>query len=327
MRADDQLAIARKVEAVIRRHGVPTHVRKLVPFRTRLALTLPREAFLKTLSEYVRRYHSHSTLIIKSTIATDASSTQKPKTKPRRGWDPAHLRPPPKLSYYGGVLTIRLFTFLSHLDSPALVKRDWDAQVRVVRGAIKRAKHDDAKIVLDLRLHSGGNYGPVVDMFQDLFRGMTLYAWCNELPTSRSRAWTTVPPDPQGPYTWMEQHGSYSDISKRGRFASGEFSYPCHVAVLIGDMTYSSGEIVASMFVGKQGVRFFGSKSGGGLSVNEGRTIVPGWLEVNLTTVLVATTDGVMHFDEVLSPDVFTKQPLQDARAWLKSQGVAGSQP
>lgn len=293
---------------MIRRHGIPAHVQKLAPFNAEQA-ALSQDAFFQALRIYVRGYHDHSRLVLTPSITGNGT-----KARVRPPLDPLELRPPPKISRHRHVLTIRLNIFLSHLDAPEAVRRDWDSQVETVRAALLRAREDGSGIILDLRPHSGGNYAPVVSMFQDLFRNTTLFAWCNEMPSQGSRKWLTV--RLKGRDRWMSTHSTYTGLETSGRFVSGELAYPCKLAILIGPRTYSSGEIAASMFVGKPGVRFFGKSSGGGLSVNEGVVISPG-IKVNLTIALVATTDGVMHLDECLIPDEITDHPLRDARAWL----------
>lgn len=318
-----QLDICRKIESVIRRNGIPTHVMAMSPFDHRKA-RLPYPEFISALGKYVRDYHGHSSLIV-SVPQTTRIESRRPLTRLQKRMrhmmsDPKWQRPEPKLvfSKRKNVLTIRLGHFITHdmvgVHEPTKVKADWDTQVRTVRAAIRNARQSGAGIVLDLRNHDGGNFHPVVRMFRDLLKNTTVFAWCNEPPSSASRQWLTL-----GTSThpkWKPSQSSYVGCLTQGRFVSGEFSYPCSVAVLIGHGTASSGEISAAMFVGKTGVRLFGDRSAGALTVNGGTAIAPG-LELNLTQLLVVTTDSVMHFDERLTPDVITKNPLRDAHAWL----------
>lgn len=315
-----QLDICKRVESAIRRNGIPIHIRAMSPFDHNRA-RLPPAKFLSALRKYVRAYHGHSRLIDTST----SSNSQHPLTKLQVRMrllmsDPKWQRPAPKLHFSRNILTIVLGHFLTaglgaSLGSPKDVRVDWDLQVKAVRTAIKVAREKGAGIILDLRKHNGGNFQPVVDMFQDVFKNTTLFAWCNDPPSPSSRKWLTQ--DPTITNMWMPSQATYIGCLSDGRFISGEFAYPCKIAVIIGSGTASSGEIAAAMFVGKTGVRLFGQKTAGALSVNQGIAIAP-TLELNLTELLVATTDKVMHLDERLRPDSVTKRPLQDARAWLR---------
>lgn len=313
-----QLWIARRVENVIRQNGIPTHVRKLKPVDTMIA-SLPQEKFLSALRKYVRGYHSHSSLIVTNTHPSTTTFAQKNRSTSRKSQetDSLDFRPVPKLFLSRSILTIRLGVFVTTLGLLRTVRRDWDAHVHTVRAALKAARLNNSGIILDLRLHSGGNFKPMVDMFRDMFRNTTLFAWCNDAPNKTSTAWSNLLPDAKR--EWSPLHHSYEGKTSSGPFISGELSYPCKIAVLIGRKTYSSGEIGAAMFYGKAGVCFFGENSGGGLSVNGGFHIAPG-MHLNLTTSLIATTDNVMHLKEYLRPDVYTQHPLKDARAWLRQQ-------
>lgn len=315
-----QLEIAKRVESMIRRKGIPSHVKKLSAFDLKLA-QLPRKEFLSALRKYVHNYHEHSSL----TVTPDTSNLPRKKSpsKHRRtqlptspAKDSLAFRFPPKLHLSGNILTIRLGVFVTTLGMLRTVRQDWDDQVREVRSAVRAARKNNTGIILDLRKHSGGNFKPVVDMFEDLFQNTSLFAWCNKVPTSKSKDWSNLGPEAKG--TWRPDQHSYEGKITEGRFISGEFSYPCNIAVIFGSRTYSSGEFAAAMFCGKPGVRLFGQNSGGGLSVNGGLEVVPG-ITLGLTTQLVATTDGVMHLAEFLKPDVYTKNPLRDAHTWLKS--------
>jgi C-terminal processing protease CtpA/Prc len=89
------------------------------------------------------------------------------------------------------------------------------------------------------------------------------------------------------------------------------------VAVLVGPKTGSSGEFVAALFKGKAGARLFGAPTAGALSANANFELGSG-LSVTLTTDIVRTSDGVLHKDERLLPDVVTKRPMAAAVAWLR---------
>lgn len=309
-----QLDICKKVESHIRRNGIPKYIRAMTSFDQQNA-DLPPAQFMSALKKFVKDYHSHSRLIISNTETDTPPEHEKPLTKMQMHKkllmdDPTFQRPEPTLSFSKNVLTIVLGRFLTHIKTarPTLVRSDWDRHVRNVRSAINRARKTGAGIILDLRNHSGGNFQPVVDMFQDLFMNTTLFSWCNDPPSRFSQQWITQDPGHSEANLWMPAHASYAGSLTSGRYRSGQFNYPCIVAVIIGSGTASSGEIAAAIFVGKTGARLFGQKTAGALSVNQGTAIAPG-LELNLTQLLVATTDRVMHFDECLTPDVKTRHP------------------
>lgn len=111
--------------------------------------------------------------------------------------------------------------------------------------------------------------------------------------------------------------GEKERTSRRGDKGIHSVSGGVRVAVLVGPKTGSSGEFVAALFKGKAGARLFGAPTAGALSANANFELGSG-LSVTLTTDIVRTSDGVLHKDERLLPDVVTKRPMAAAVAWLR---------
>jgi carboxyl-terminal processing protease len=101
------------------------------------------------------------------------------------------------------------------------------------------------------------------------------------------------------------------------------------VAVLLGPITASSGEIVAAAFIGRSATRSFGAKTSGFSTSNESRLLDDGACFA-LTTLDIAdrtgrTYGGPLEPDEIVADGWNLLEPEKDACvqraiAWLKSQ-------
>lgn len=90
------------------------------------------------------------------------------------------------------------------------------------------------------------------------------------------------------------------------------------IAIIIGNNTYSSGEIAAVIFRGRNNVKFFGDKTGGGLSVNKTYKINTN-INIAITEKLITSVDGYFFSNEYLIPDIYTDFPIIDAKKWILS--------
>lgn len=289
----------REVERLIRRHGIPQHVRAWRP---------PTDPDV-SLTDFVQSYHEHTFIRVRT-------AWRRALATPPQGWLP---RPMPEilLDPRARVGTIRLAHFIM-TGHAAAERRDTSSFVRLVTRTLQawQAEEDGGLrgLILDFRRHHGGSMWPLARAFASLLgTGTPLYSWGNKRPEFSDRVWTVADPAaPQG-VRW-------------GRVCPNETQQQWPpIALIVGPGTYSSGEIGAAMFWGKPGVRSFGQSTGGGLSVNDEHTLKAcgsddGGSSLVLTQLLVTTSDGVFHADERLTPDVVTTQPVREARKWLAEQ-------
>lgn len=90
------------------------------------------------------------------------------------------------------------------------------------------------------------------------------------------------------------------------------------LAVLTSDRTASSGEVVAIALTGRPGTRSFGETTNGFTTGNEVYQLLDG-SSLLLTEAWAANRDGTI-FPDGITPDTITKQPLDDAQAWLRDR-------
>lgn len=93
---------------------------------------------------------------------------------------------------------------------------------------------------------------------------------------------------------------------------------PRAVAVIIGRLTASSGEILALGFRGQKKVRFFGSATAGLTTANSTIRLANGGL-LALTTARLRDRAGAVQNGPLL-PDEPTREPIAAADAWLAEQ-------
>jgi C-terminal processing protease CtpA/Prc len=287
---------------LIRKRGIPSYVaawsRDLVPFRD-----LPSEKrvtdaeFLKALSDrVVKRYHFHSSM---SYHATD------PVGKPKSAsWG---KKPPLIKDLDGGRLGYIRFYACSHRMDRAADERELARQTEAVASAVRawRARPIDG-LVIDLRWHSGGDIYPFVVGLASILEGVSMYSWGN-VPAARNLPdWEIGGKRPRT--------GTFTTDRLRCRFP---------IAVLVGPRTGSAGEADAAMLYNKPDVKTFGQATSGHLS---GNVVLPvhGSIELVITEVLVTTSDGTFHEDQLLKPNVVTSRPMQDAVAWINEHGRVG---
>jgi C-terminal processing protease CtpA/Prc len=262
---------------------------------------LDDEEFIAAVAAAVRAHHGHSYLRANGGYhaAVNPPASQRP---PDFFWD-ARRR----------VGRVKLYTYLmrrgEHWDprpahTVARCRRQLDAWLEAgMRG-----------LVVDLSAHSGGSYRPALHAIgAHLLRGCELFSM-----VGADGGCQRVSYDGDA-----ERHGR---CRRSGRIALLSGAPGMRVAVVVSERTASSGEIAASMLVGKAGVRTFGrAPTAGALSINEGFALGrhgAGDLELLLllTVRRVRTTDGVCHDDERLVPDVLTRRPVTEAARWAASR-------
>ena len=92
---------------------------------------------------------------------------------------------------------------------------------------------------------------------------------------------------------------------------------PRKVALVVGPRTSSSGEILAILFRGQDGVRIFGEETSGQSTANA-TVALPNGGSLSVASSVTVDRNGT-KFASKLSPDVTTNRPLEEASSWLSS--------
>lgn len=272
----------------------------------RAAGELDAPSFFELLDRAIRAHHSHSRL-----MSMQSQQSLRLPSPPSEGRRPRLQRAPDmRWDAASRVAFLRFFTYVMDSGSP------WDARPPFVERC--RAKLDawlsrmDCRgLVIDLRKHHGGSYRPAMhSLGRHVLSRTVLFRWRSPRGTESVEAYdgekqTTTRVVPR-----------YVDAAR-----TNAHSCPVPIAVLIGAGTASSGEIVAAMLAGKEGVRTFGAQTAGALSVNEGFPFDARRVQLLLTVRHVRTTDSVLHVAETLVPDEVTHAPEQRAVQWIMETG------
>lgn len=88
------------------------------------------------------------------------------------------------------------------------------------------------------------------------------------------------------------------------------------VAIIINEMTGSSGEMVALSFRGLDNIKFFGKESAGYTSVNTQMNLYDGAI-LQLTTGSIVDRTGKEYLNEPIKPDIYSDNPMADATDWI----------
>ena len=146
---------------------------------------------------------------------------------------------------------------------------------------------------------------PVVYGLSDILGDTTLFSWNNEKTKKNEKKWNNF----------------INGKVKMGKFITNKLKFTKPIAVIVSRDTSSSGEFIASLFIGRDNTKLFGKntdKTGGFFSVNGGTDINK---DINfiLTSSLQTTVDGVFHSNEIIKVDQKTSRPITDATKWIKS--------
>lgn len=209
-------------------------------------------------------------------------------------------RPKPEFSYDHvsniGKIIIHKFYGSNILDSKKHIK--------LIKTFLK--KYTLKGLILDLRYHVGGNMWPTIYAFQDLLYNVPFQTWSSD---GKSNKYLTIT---KTKTNGIDVKTKIIPLTKDNNKINS--SYP--IAIIVGNYTSSSGEIIAGTFIGKSNVKSFGQKSSGYLTSNQNFTINKN-IELILTNKLVKLTNG--SFKEYIIPDKITKSPIAEAKKWIKA--------
>ena len=287
----ERIRLLNKVAKLTGRHSVSGELR--IP---REVAELDVDAFYRAIDSALTSGHKHQSLIFEEKWNGEiAKSTE------------YELRKPPKFRWHAaervGVVKFHTYVFSEGVDTS--VDRPWDPRpestVTVCRWQIDEWIRKGIRgIVIDLSDHRGGSYRPAMHALgEHLLKDQTLF----ELV------------DRDGKHTPVLYSNDREADGERKGCGIGRLS-KIRVAIVVSSHTASSGEIVAAMLAGREGVRTFGkSTTAGALSINEGYDLVAGY-RMMLTVRKYASCSGVIYEDETIHPDAITSQPMRDAVRW-----------
>ena len=173
--------------------------------------------------------------------------------------------------------------------------------------------------IVDLRLDGGGSYSPMITAVGPILGDGQFVGW----------RWR------DGRQHWVTyEDGRILDDGDEVSDYLGHETYDLQrpnppVAVLIGPVTTSSGEVTALAFVGRNQTRFFGEPTGGYTTANLGYLLFDG-SDLALAEAAMTDRNGVTYLDGI-EPDEFVRnnwtefgtesdQVLNAAVEWLRAQ-------
>lgn len=160
-------------------------------------------------------------------------------------------------------------------------------------------------LIIDLSRHLGGHIYPALYGLYDILGSTTLYGLEQCKMVKNDKGWINLTPT-----------GTTCD-----KFKTGKLKFNKPIAVIVSKNTKSSGEILASIFIGRKNTIILGKntcKTFGKLSVNN--TInINNKINMAVTVNLVTTVDGKFHKNEVIKVKK-SKTPIKDAKKWITSQ-------
>lgn len=142
------------------------------------------------------------------------------------------------------------------------------------------------KLNIDLTEHYGGNMWPATKSLFHILGNTTLFAWSKNKPKKSDSVWYNIK----------------NNKLFIGKYITKNIKYKHPIDVYISNKTSSSGEIIASIFIGRNNTKLYGLKtstSAGYFSVNQSFKLYKN-IYLTLTTSLVTTVDNVFHDKEIL---------------------------
>ena len=157
-------------------------------------------------------------------------------------------------------------------------------------------------LIIDLRKHKGGSFYPFTMAMAPILFSTTIFGWGKEKVEQNEQKWI-----------------NFDDIMNllyNQKFLTKELPYDFPIAIIISNKTASAGEFSASIFNGRNNVKFFGKRSKGLLSVNTTKNINED-IKIVIPTKFLTSVDGYFHKKEYIDVNVETNQPIYEAKKWI----------
>lgn len=199
----------------------------------------------------------------------------------------------PTTAFSDGILYIKLPAYSS--DSGLGEK-----YANIVLSGINQCKSELEGVIIDLCGNTGGDMGPMIAAVSPFL--------------------------PDGEILQFHVGGNYIAVTLTNGTVSGggstitvedidKLNIP--IGILQNEWTASSGEATLLCFVDLENVKTFGCESAGYCSCNDVYTLYDG-AYMQLTVGTDVTSSGAEYCEDPILPDVETKNPEDDARAWIK---------
>jgi len=292
--------IIKKTDNIINKLGNSRFIKK------RKLLQIPNKFdnylhFITFLNKYVKTYHKHSSVVSKIENKENSKSQKKKKVKKTNN------RQMPKF-YYDKKNKIGRIQFFHFYGWGKEVKKEENKLINITQKKIKEwYKKNINGIIIDLSKHYGGNMWPAVEGLDEILGNTTLLAWGNEKTKKNDKTWINRK---HSKTHWMTE------------FMTNKLKFTKPIAVIVSNKTASSGEVIASIFIGRKNTKMFGkntNKTAGYFSSNttDKDTEINNDLTLALTTNFVTTVDGKFHINEVIYVDKKTSTSITDAKKWI----------
>ncbi|VVU94851.1 Peptidase family S41 [seawater metagenome] len=247
------------------------------------------EEFKKTLQKSLQKYHKHS-FIINSNIL-DINETLENQRPPLFFWD--------KKNKIGRIVFYQYIMSANEI----LNQKSERLLIDITHYYLNYWINKDMKgLIIDLRSHTGGNFYPFTMAMTPILGRTTLFAWSKSKVKYDDKHWISF--------------NKNMELENEQYYYSKELSFKKPIAVLLSKKTASAGEFSASIFYGRENVKFFGERSKGLFSVND-TVNINNELSFAIPSKLTTTIDGSFHEKEYLEVDLQTKSPVKDAKKWI----------
>ncbi|GAJ26924.1 nisin-resistance protein [Liquorilactobacillus sucicola DSM 21376 = JCM 15457] len=199
---------------------------------------------------------------------------------------------PPTIKYSDNILYI-------HEPEFSGSAKQGNAYANQINEALQKTQ--TSKVILDLSNNTGGDMGPMIGGISSLLPNGEIFSFVSQ----------------SGKATAIKLFGSMINAGS----STIKVNHPqklSHrkIAVIINNLTASSGELTALSLWGLSNVRYFGTASAGYTSVNQTFTLFDG-TQMNLTTNSVRTRNGKNFLNDKIEPDQFSNSPVKSATDWL----------
>ena len=270
-----------KINNLIKKYGIDKYKTKIK--------TNKKNLNLRDLNKLLKKYNKNTEVFIEKEI----KQVSNPRPEPIFKFDNEN-----------NVGYIKFFRFLWTNDIYML--RDLERIKQMVTMKLKIWEEKDYnKLIIDLTEHTGGYYISVVESLSYILGDITLFAFVKKQELLNNKIWINLR---------NNKVEDYPDL-----FRNSKFKFNGKIAVLISNKTNEGGEIVASVFKGRDNVKLIGSKTSGNiLLLNTYLLDESEKLYIKLLNNMIQGFNNEIY-DEGIEPDIKSdsKNLLKVAYGWL----------
>jgi C-terminal processing protease CtpA/Prc len=281
--------VIKLINEVILLNGIKKYIDNWIPMNINKNFKNSQE-FLTYIIQHIKIYHKHSNLLT-LTYYQNINKLPDNRKPPKFFWD--------KKMKIGRIIFYHFYTSNTNND----IKDEVD-MIKITNNYLEKWLNNKMKgLIIDLRYHKGGNFYPFIKSLNHILGNTSLFSISKEKIENKKNI------------NWINNQDNELVISKNH---NSKLKFKNPIAIIIGDKTKSSGEFSASLFYGRENVKFFGNNSGGFLSMNSTITI-NNKLKLIIPVNLVTTVDYHFHDKELIEPDVYSNKPINDSKIWINN--------